>query len=69
MYTVSREVKMWQVLKNGRLFTTTHSQLTAEHIAGSLNEAKTPTPREYTTNQILETQRADAARTKLWKIF
>jgi len=55
---------MWQVLKEGHVFTTTHSQLTAEHIASSLNQAKTPTPFEYTTNQILEGQRADTLK---WK--
>ena len=54
MYTVVREGTLWQVLKEGHVFTTTHSQLTAEHIASSLNQAKTPTPLEYTTNQVLD---------------
>ncbi len=64
MYTVTREGLMWQVMKDGKLFTTTHSQLTAQHIASSLNQAKTPTPLEYTTNQIQEGQRADELK---WK--
>jgi len=64
MYTVTREGRMWQIMKDGKLFTTTHSQLTAEHIACSLNQAKTPTPFEYTTNQILEGQQAEM---KSWK--
>ena len=66
MYTVVRVGTLWQVLKEGHVFTTTHSQLTAEHIASSLNQAKTPTPFEYTTNQILESQSAESLRLK-WK--
>jgi len=54
MYTVVRFGTLWQVLKEGHVFTTTHSQLTAEHIACSLNQSKTPTPLEYSTNQVLD---------------
>lgn len=64
MYSVTRFGTLWQVLKDGNVFTTTHSRLTAEHIASSLNQAKTPTPMEYTTNQVLDEQQFDKIK---WK--
>jgi hypothetical protein len=55
MYTVHQSSdRMWHVLKDGRIFTISHSKLTAEHIASSLNEAKTPTPAFYMASQVLD---------------
>lgn len=46
MYTVEQDGNMWLVLKDGHLFMANHSKRSADHIAMSLNSAKTPSPTE-----------------------